>query len=492
MNKLKSTTLALGTIASVAAPVAGVISCGSDDNVDTTRIRVAYEKSWASVVKATLKTLTPEEQAKFDLVEIDDGKSVDYLDQVTLKPAAGATADLFAAPVDHFSSLADGGITLDLGSDFTASDYQAPTIGLIDGKHYAYPINTESVIQIFNKDQKTNGYTTLKEILDDTKSVSQWGNLWVASSALNAALVPAATAHDASGNQNTVADKWVKKATDGTWSAPVTTDGTDFEKMAKALWTKNQAARSSSNADFTNIANGVDKDSNIRKNLTSGNISGIVDGPWIVNDLVARAILAHAGDVSAQTAAINNIGVKELPTIGAIGGISAGVQSSHMRHFNGGWGYSINKLKLASLDATKGAAKKALEVKFLKALTSSARATDWFKAGGKISAAAGATVNMTRETVAAMKLSDPTTKGNEISLPDDSGFATALGELYTRVGTAVANQSKFNVDQPSGKGWNLWGSWDKEGISSAALKSETNFWSTFKQNVTNVITEANT
>ncbi|AAT27880.1 maltose-binding protein [[Mycoplasma] mobile] len=482
----KRNKIIFGTVGMVSllAPLA-VVACGTTSEQNE-RVKLSFEKSWKPIIEKALKTLSAEDQSFIDFVEIADGSSIQYLDTITNKPTEAA--DLFVVPADRYSQLIEGNVVQDLGAipTFTTN------FSVVNGKNYSYTLNVESVIQIFNKNLIGNetGWLNYEDaiatnITDQKNFLTQYSNMWHASSVLlstfkdaGATLSPAEYVDGSSA--------FIKQ--EGTTVTAPFLDQTNIATQIKStvtkLWEYNNNLRKSTNTSYQNFANnaqGSSRDTIIRQGLASGTISSTVDGPWIVNDLVARILLANENNKAAAVTMLQNIKTAILPK----------VATKDAFHFLSGWGYSVNRAGLTKLGANNATAiqkKLDLEKRILAAITSKDLANDWFLNAGKISATEGANVNLSSDIINSIQLTDPTKiDGSKLNLDQwtsTAGFAEALSALYTSVTSSVINQSKNNVPLPTiSKFGRYWDSWDKNGLSAATFSTADQFYNVFKENI---------
>ncbi|NQZ65694.1 MAG: extracellular solute-binding protein [Mycoplasmatales bacterium] len=484
---IKKITYGLGGFALATMPIAGVVSCGSSSDTSSSKningnipkIKVAYEKSWKPVIDDALSKMKETERGAFELKEIDDSKSSQYLDIISTKSNDKKTADLFPMPLDRISGFVTSNVLAEIKKQyFDSNDYSDEnTMGVIDGKRYVYPLNVETITQIYHISEKPNGFSTIEEAFKDDSFITQWNNLWYGSAYMNSALVGNGTPTD-------FAKKWITKTEENgktKYSYPFLKNK-NFETAFKTLYNQNKKLRDSKVDWKVNIANGDGRTNYLEEHFTSENkdISGMIDGPWIINDLIGK-IIDKNKDENVISSKLDDIGVSIMPSL----------NGSPLRHFKGGWGYGINKIKIINMsDTAKQLKKFELENKFLKLLTSKDEAKNWFTAGGKISVAKDANLKITNEDIKKMKLKG--VDGKDISLEKyGDKLTTSISSLYKRVVDAVQNQSKSNVIQPSGPAFDLWDAWDKLVFSNPSITNADDAWNKFIDDCNNVLSIAN-
>ncbi|AAT27878.1 maltose-binding protein [[Mycoplasma] mobile] len=473
---------------SLITPLA-VVACGTTTGTSQAneRVKLSFEEPWRPVILKGLNSLSAEDRALVDLVPIPNEGSLQYLlETVILRPTDAA--DLFVAPADRYSQLVESNIVQDLGTipTFTTN------FGVVNGKNYSYTLNVESVIQIFNKNLIGNetGWLNYEDAIatninDQKNFLTQYSDMWHASSVLlstfkdaGATLSPAEYVDGSSA--------FIKQ--EGTTVTAPFLDQTNIATQIKStvtkLWEYNNNLRKSTNTSYQNFANkaqGSDRNTIIRQGLASGDVASTIEGPWMINDLVGRILLANQTNKAAAVTMLQNIKTAILPK----------VANKNASHFLSGWSYSLNRAGLAKLGATNTAAiqkKLDLSKRILAAITSKDLATDWFLNTGRISATEGANVNLSADIINSIQLTDPTNpNGSKLNLSDwvsTTGFADSLSALYTSVISSVSDQSKNNVPLPTiAKFGRYWQFWDELGLSAATFSTADAFYNVFKQNI---------
>lgn len=477
-------------LGALVTPLA-IVACSSDTttpSTDSQKVSLSYESSWKPVIDNAIKTLTQEDQDKIELVELKNGGTVGYLDTIANKPSDAA--DLFAAPADRYPSL----IASNTVQKLTNVPEFSTNFGELNGEKYAYTLNVESVIQLFDKTKLSNdkGWDTFENAIaantnDEKNFITQYNNMWQASSVLITAFKNAGATLDPQEYSNGTS-AFIKQNSDNSVTAPFLDQdniSTKIKTTIDKLWSYNNKLRNSGSDTYQNFANnaqGSSRDTIIRAGLADGTIASTVDGPWIINDLVARVLLNNKDNKANAVKILENLSTSTLPSVG-------GKTASH---FKSGWGYSINRAKLAQLGSNTSAIneKLALENRILTAITAKERATDWFQNAGKISATTGASVSVTDDSISSLKLSDPTNPdGTPINLSEwvgTTGFTSALSKLYNSVVNSVTNQSKQNEPVPTISNFNqYYDAWDKNGLSAAAITTSESFYTKFKTTIDN-------
>ena len=520
---MKKLLMTLATGAAVAAPLASTIACGSSGTTFSrtnheTAIEIALETNFRPVYEAALEQLATDDDKvskqgddyvyrdgdtsfTYKFIELANGKASDYLDNELANNGKHA-ADIVTMPNDRIAinknanRLAAVNKT-ELENHFGAAEKVSSVV--FGGNAYGYPINTESVIQIFNTDNKldsldpaTNGVIPLQTGVGagQTTFVAQFNNLWHGSTILNSALVK-----DGAYDIDAVKDLYVTDSS-GKWTAPILTNS-DFEAAGKSVYNYQKALHDyevSGAFPYRNVALNQSRDAVIRQGIADGSITHTIDGPWVINEMISRTIAKYVkvdGQEISDAALkddLSKIKAAELPTF----------MGNPMRHFKGGWSINLNAQSLDATNQSVRTIKKTAMEAFLKAYTHSELADEHYANGGKI-AVNGASPTFNNSFIDTIKIEDSTSSNEDkpkfdlSELHDDA--KTAVGAIYSSVVSAVSTQDALNVNQPSGDGWNIWNAWDKESLSLPASygtdKDADDWWALFNTKVTQALATAN-
>lgn len=450
------------------------------------QIEVTHDSAWSPVIDKAINLLPDGLKKRVKKIDLKTTSSIDYITN-TVQFQAKNAADVFAAPLDRFENLVDLQLALQVGTTQKDQDKWLEEYGdnkqmvQIGDGYYAYPLNVESVITYWNKKVTPTLPEDLEPVLskspEESKFVTKFADLWIGSTLFNGLFAKEKGVKDAS-----------KQWADGNKpniTAPFINDQESVDIIKKAYTYQSNLRKSNDNTLKTVGEGGAQRDATTRDGLAKGQIGMSLDGPWILNDLVSYVLLANKDAPAQAVETLKNLETKKLPKL----------NGNQMRHFTGGWGYVLNRQKLANVAASERAARAEFANYFTQLLTSSQLSSDWFSNAGKISAAKNATVDLDLEKLV---LTDPTSAASpkpKIDLSkfiNQAGFKEAMSQLYNSVITAVKEQSVLNVDQPRWPGNGYWDAWDRLGLSSTTFATSADqFYNDFKANINRILETAN-
>lgn len=498
----KKLSISLLSMAITISPVATLVACGNnkgDSNGPTANtVDIVYEKSWRPVFDKALAAMSAEEQKIIKLIQVEDGKGGDYLD--TVKNKGAAAADVFAFAADRVSDLVSGQLLTEIAETDLPTGAATNKFVVQNGtKLYGYPLNVESVIQMYHNDTtgvdgftSANGFDSIENAIasfSNTKFIYPFGNLWHGSALVNAVLAKEAHTGDTPADRNYsssyATSLWINGTKPSIQAPKLYGNDDTYAGESDALWNETTGAMKKMHDYYTtlrgagtvypNIANNVNRDAEMRSKFQTKEIKGMIDGPWVINDIIARMLKATT-DKTVDVASLNTFRAAKLPTY----------DGAQLNHFKGGWGYGINRL------STQGKTNQiTLAKKFISEVTSNKYGLDWFKVGGKISAT-GAPTTVSAKDVEGLVLTDPTTIGATISLDGyTANTKSYIAEVYKSVINAVSSQAAMNVQQPSWDAAGLWEAFEAEGFSKSTNDTFTKLKTSMKTKIQNILTEAN-
>ncbi|MDJ1645760.1 hypothetical protein QLQ80_01485 [Mycoplasma sp. M5725] len=472
MTKSKKILLKLAGFASLGAISAIAVSCGNktvkpQENVSLDfngKVKIAIEEAWEKIITNALGKLTPEEQSKIEIVKLENGTAGSYIENNIVKDPAEA-ADIFPTALDKFDSLVSKGSLFEIKKEDLEQYGENSELVEINGKYWGYPLNVESIFTIYNIEKFPNGIESIDQILTtdptQTKFAAQFNNMWHGSIFPNTLF---------SMTDKDVAKQWVGSKLS---KASPMLKNPEFKKLMEELYNYNVSLKKSGGA-LQRIATNNNRDEAIRQGIADGSIQGIIDGPWIVQEVISRIMKTFDADKPKAVEMLKKLRAAKLPTY----------KNQQLRHFKGGWAFSINKAALLKGNDIKRASNKSrLANKFASLLTSAEFASDWFAQGGKISGAKDAQPKVAAED---MKLQIPGDAKNTlhdmkewIKVP---GFKEAVESFFSGTLSAVGKQAGYNVKQPTWPGGGFWDAWDKNGFSSE-FKDFNQFWAKFAEEI---------
>ncbi|PAK21261.1 hypothetical protein CJJ23_02845 [Mycoplasmopsis agassizii] len=435
-------------------------------------LKVAYEESWKKALDKAITLLPENMRNRVELVKVANGGAIEYVNTTVTNQGATA-ADLFPVQLDKFQDLINKQLVAAV-DESSLTDYgDNKKLVKIENTYYGFPLNVESVIAFYNKDVYPNGPGDITTEFKDPvgkKFAFQAGNLWHGSTFLNGLF-----ADQKNGNLEEAKNMWVTY-NGTTKTAPFLTDEQSKQTL-KELWTYVNALRTSTNENYKIVANSsANREKTIRSGIADQSISLTIEGPWILSDLVASVLKNNKSTPEKATEILSKISASVLPKYG----------TRQLRHFIGGWAYSLNKASLASFSKEA----KAIDGKahfanyFANVLTSKDLATEWMTEAGKMSAATGAVVNMDVKT---LEFNDPTNdKAPKIKTTEyigTTGFAEAVNNLYKAVIDSVSKQSSLNLEQPKWPGKQYWEPYDALGLTTATYTTADAFLEAFTKNI---------